>query len=305
MTVPRKTVRSGTGCTKRAAPSMARLALLGGGRRARVGVQHDAIQPKEAEDGQRLVAQPLDDHAAPLGAHPLVERHQRPDPGAVDHAQRRQVDFDQGRLRLDQLLEIRTQIRDRHGVELPFDRQMRDATGVLDLESHEAPSVLRDALERSTKRLLKVSRLGRPGRYAISMNDCMMKSPRPDSGSVSNFGLGTSVGSNPEPQSRSSIRIWLRRVWMRRSMLPSFRPAYPCRTMLLNASPTAETTCIWNSFHARPCGRGVTSLHAVETARRATSRCSNIPRSWSLIKAGVSSTDRVSTGSYRKFEVSV
>src|SRR3954466_6523409 len=56
--------------------------------------------------------------------------------------------------------------------------------------------------------------------------------------------------------------------------------------MLLNASPTADTTCMRNSFQALPCGRRVTSLHAADTARRATSRWARIPSIWIRIKAG-------------------
>src|SRR5450432_167336 len=47
--------------------------------------------------------------------------------------------------------------------------------------------------------------------------------------------------------------------------------------MLLNASPTAETTCMRNSFQVGPDGRRVTSLHAAETARSVTSRWSKVP----------------------------
>src|SRR5262245_41512150 len=60
-------------------------------RLARRATEHHAIEPQQAEDRQRLVAQAGYDDLAALGANALVERHDRSHPGAVDHAQGGQV----------------------------------------------------------------------------------------------------------------------------------------------------------------------------------------------------------------------
>src|SRR5450432_4239588 len=152
-----------------------RLRLLMRRRRsAAVRAQHHTIEAEQPEDRQRLVAQTLDDDAPALGPYAFVERNERADTRAVDHTEGREIDLHDLWLGLDQLFEIGTQVRHADGVELPFDREVSHAAAGLDVESHVAPSLLRAALERSRYRLLKVSRLGRPERYAISMNDCMM-----------------------------------------------------------------------------------------------------------------------------------
>src|SRR5262249_37860765 len=166
-------------------------------RRRRSQRRKDAIELQQLKDRERLIAKPRDPHFTAVCPNALEKRHDGADAGAVDEAERRQVDDDALPLLGDERVERGAHLRRRNGVEPPFDAEYGFGALIGPREGHFrfASRSSWTAVVRPKRCFFRHSTLGVPASYETSMNERMMKMPMPDSRGERSDGGAMAVGS--------------------------------------------------------------------------------------------------------------